>query len=379
MTTIGFRPGSLEGTVRFLDLAADHDEVRAGLDAVWADALASSGFVGGAPVAAFENAWAEACGVAHCISVANGTDALHLILRALGIGRGDEVVVPANTFVATAEAVVSAGATPRFADVDPDTLLLGPSQLAAAITPRTAAVMLVHLYGQPAVTEEVMAVARAAGIAVIEDAAQAHGARWRGRPVGGFGAAAAFSFYPGKNLGALGDGGAVVTDDPVLARRVRVLANHGRRPGDPHVHEVSGWNSRLDTLQAAVLSVKLGRLTAWNAARRHAAATYAGLLRRVDGVRPVVLRPDALSAHHLQVVRVAERDRVRAALDAAGIETGLHYPVPCHRQVAFAAWADEPLPVAEAAAGEILSLPMHPHLDDATIERVCEALHAAVG
>ena len=258
----------MTGQIPFLDVAAMTREVRDAVDPAWRSVLASSRFIGGEIVEQFEAEWAAYCGVGHAVGVANGTDALQLTLTALGIGPGDEVIVPANTFVATAEAVVLAGAIPRFADVCPDTLLLTPGCLEAAITSRTRAVIVVHLYGQMPDMTALCQAADAAGIAVIEDAAQAHGAAWRGQRAGSIGVAGCFSFYPGKNLGAFGDAGAVVTADGGLAGRIKVLRDHGRSAGSHYQHEQVGTNSRLDALQAAVLSAKLTRLEAWNTARR---------------------------------------------------------------------------------------------------------------
>jgi dTDP-4-amino-4,6-dideoxygalactose transaminase len=282
------------------------------------------------------------------------------------------VIVPANTFVATAEAVCHAGARPRFVDVRPDTLLIDPDAVAAAVTPRTAAVVAVHLFGQMADVDALTTLASRQGIALIEDAAQAHGARFRGRRAGSRGVAGSFSFYPGKNLGALGDGGAVVSDDEQLATRIRRLADHGRSGTDRYVHEVSGRNSRLDALQAAVLRVKLARLDPMNQAR-------AALVERYGRGLPawctsVAVAPGAEPVYHLAVVQVPDRPAVTAALDAAGIGWGLHYPVPCHRQPAFAEYADGPLPVAEAAAERILSLPLSPTMAPEQVDRVCEVL-----
>ncbi len=253
----------MDAAVPFFDLGGMTQEVRSDVDAAWSTLLGTGHFVGGAEVDRFEEEWARYCGTAHAIGVANGTDALTLTLRALAIGAGDEVVVPANTFIATAEAVVLAGATPRFADVDPDTLLLTADGLAAAITSRTSAVIAVHLYGQTADMDAISVTAERAGLAVLEDAAQAHGASWWGRPAGSLGRAGCFSFYPGKNLGAFGDAGAVVTDDADLTERLRSLRNHGRVSGSHYRHGDIGTNSRLDSVQAAVLSAKLPRLDAW--------------------------------------------------------------------------------------------------------------------
>jgi dTDP-4-amino-4,6-dideoxygalactose transaminase len=363
--------------VPFADLTAMTREVREEVDAVVAQVFDSGRFVGGPAVERFEQEWAEYCGTAHSVGVANGTDALHLALRALRIGPGDEVVVPTNSFVATAEAVVLAGATPRFADVSPGTLLLTAATLQAAITPRTRAVIVVHLYGQVADMDAIGAVAAAAGIAVVEDAAQAHGAGWRGRRAGSLGHIGCFSFYPGKNLGAFGDAGAVVTDDADLADAIRCMRDHGRRAGSHYDHELLGTNSRLDAVQAVVLSVKLRRLDAWTAARRAVAGHYRR--RLADGpVRLVEVAAQATPVYHLMVARVPERERVRLGLSELGIETGLHYPTPCHLLTPYREYAFEPLPVAERAAEEIVSLPMFPHLTGARVDRVCDALEQVV-
>jgi dTDP-4-amino-4,6-dideoxygalactose transaminase len=305
--------------------------------------------------------------------VASGTAALELCLRALRIGGGDEVIVPTNSFIATAAAVAAVGAEPIFVDVDPGTLLINADAVEASLSPRTAAVIVVHLYGQVADIEPIARVAAKAGVACIEDAAQAHGATWKGRPVGGLVDAGCFSFYPSKNLGAFGDAGAVTTNDPALADRVRSLSNHGRIPGRPEIHASLGGNDRLDALQAAILSVKLARLDDWVAKRRRVAAWYRERLCRVPVVQPEqVARTEP--AHSLAVVQVEDRDRVRMELSRAGIATGIHYPVPCHRQPAFASRASRLLPISERAAGRVLSLPMFPHLTEAMVDRVVEAI-----
>jgi dTDP-4-amino-4,6-dideoxygalactose transaminase len=303
--------------------------------------------------------------------VGNGTDALELILASLGIGPSDEVIVPANTFVATAEAVCAVGARPRFVDVLPDTLLIDPDAVAAAAGPATAAIIAVHMFGQMADVDALIPVARRHGLALIEDAAQAHGARLRGRRAGSVGDAAAFSFYPGKNLGALGDGGAVVTRDPDLAARIRRCADHGRATADRHRHDHRGCNSRLDTLQAAILSIKLADLDNANAARRRAMDRYRQQLP--PSIRPLATHPDAESVHHVAVVRVDDRAAITAAFDRHGIGWGVHYPIPCHRQPAYHEFIED-LPVAEQAAERILSLPMSPTLTDAQVDRVCEVM-----
>ena len=308
---------------------------------------------------------------------------MQLSLTALGLGGGDEVVVPANTFIATAAAVVRAGASPRFADVSDDTLLMTPRTLAEAITSRTRAVIVVHLFGQIPDMTGLLAVARQAGITVIEDAAQAHGAEWDGRRAGSFGEAACFSFYPAKNLGAFGDAGAVVTSRPELADRIRSLANHGRSHGGSHYeHDRLGANSRLDALQAILLSAKLARLETWNERRIAVASRYRELLSRTEfagsELKQTDVAPLARHVYHLFVVRVARRDSVRAELARRSIQTGVHYPVPCHLQPPLLRFADRPLPVAERAACELLSLPMFPHMTDGQVEFVCEALRDAL-
>ncbi len=356
--------------VAFLDLAALHAPLRSRLDVVWEQTMADSAFIGGPAITAFEQRWAQYCGTDHCIGVANGTDALELVLAALGIGPGDEVLVPANTFVATAEAVVTVGATPVFVDVDPGSLLITAREIAAAITPQTRAVMVVHLYGQIAEMDNIKAVTDAAGIHVVEDAAQAHGATYKGRRAGSFGVAATFSFYPGKNLGALGDGGAIVTDDPALTEEIRSLSNHGR--GHHLLHTHRGRNSRLDGLQAAALDVKLDHLDAWNNRRRNAHALY--IDRLTTSVETLTTLPDSRPVHHLEVIRVDDRDRVRDGLAEAGIQTGIHYAMPCHKHPAFAEFDLRPLPVAESAATRQLSLPMHPTLTTDEINTVADTV-----
>lgn len=363
--------------VRFLDLAATGEDIGDAVDAVWAQVTSTSGFVGGPLVERFEAEWAAYCGTQHCVGVGNGTDALQLILEGLGIGADDEVIVPANTFFATCEAIVAVGARPRFVDVDPETLLITADGISGAVNARTAAVIAVHLYGQLPDMDAVVALAERAGIALIEDAAQAHGATWRGRRAGSFGVAAGFSFYPGKNLGAFGDAGAVVTNDQALTARIRSLANHGRAPHAASVHDLVGINSRLDALQAGVLSAKLPHLDGWNAARRSAAECYHERFAG-SGVHTVTVRPDAVTSSHLAVVSVPGRDRVRAALADQGIESGVHYPIPCHLQAPLRSICDEPLPVTESAAERILSLPMHPHLTEDQLERTSDAVLEAV-
>lgn len=363
-------------SIPFLDLVSQHAEVADLVDRDLAEVFRTAGFVGGPHVAAFEEAYARFTGVDHCVGVANGTDAIELALRGLGVGPGDEVITAANTFVATVEAITRAGATPVLVDVDEDALLIDPAAVAAAVTPRTAAVVPVHLYGQLAPVEAVAAAAP--GIPIVEDAAQSQGATRFGRVSGSLGVAAATSFYPGKNLGAAGDAGAVTTTDAAVADAVRMVGNHGSRR--KYEHEVFGVNSRLDAVQAVVLRHKLDRLPTWNASRREAAARYDELLAGRSDVRlPVTLEGNE-HVWHLYVVRVPERDRVLAALHERGVGAALHYPTPVHLTGAFGhlAGGRGSFPVTEAAADAILSLPMFPHLAAAQQEVVADALGAAL-
>jgi dTDP-4-amino-4,6-dideoxygalactose transaminase len=333
--------------VPFTNLAAMAGEVWPSIERDYLACLLGGAYIDVPAVTSFEEEWAAYCGAGYAVGVANGTDALELTLTALRVGPGDEVVVPANTFIATAAAVVRAGAVPRFADVSDDTLLMTPGTLTEAITPRTRAVIVVHLFGQMPDMTGILAAAAKAEIYVIEDAAQAHGAEWDGRRAGSFGDAACFSFYPGKNLGAFGDGGAVVTSQPGLAERVRTLANHGRSCGVSHYeHTCIGTNSRLDALQAILLSGKLAFLDTWTQQRIALAARYREVLSGT-GLRLTGVTSRARHVYHLFVVRVAGRDVVRAELARRGIQTGVHYPVPCHRQPPLRQFADRPLPVAE--------------------------------
>jgi dTDP-4-amino-4,6-dideoxygalactose transaminase len=329
-------------------------------------------------VVSFEEEFARYCDVAHAVGVDSGTSALELALRAYDIGPGDEVITAANTFVATAFAISHAGATPVLVDVDPSTSALDPALIAAAVSRRTRAIIPVHLYGQIAPMEAVTAIAREHGLVVIEDACQAHGARAHGRRAGSFGDAAAFSFYPSKNLGAQGDGGIVVTPHDDIAQRLRLLRNYGTT--EKYRSEIVGFNRRLDTLQAAMLRVKLVHLDDWNVARRGHAAHYDRLLEDVALVRPVVA-DGGEPVWHLYVVRTAERDRVRAQLDARGIQTGIHYPIPVHLQPAYRDLGHGPgdFPVTERLADEIISLPMYPEMSPEAVERVADALRDDVG
>ncbi|SHF76868.1 DegT/DnrJ/EryC1/StrS family aminotransferase [Geodermatophilus nigrescens] len=361
--------------VPFLDLAAVHAELRPALAEAALRVLDSERVLLGPELSAFEQRWAAATGAAEAVGVGSGLDALTLGLRALGVGPGDEVVVPSHTFVATWLAVVQVGAVPVPVDVEEATGAWDPARVAEAVGPRTRALLPVHLYGHPVDLDPLLALAAEHGIAVLDDAAQAHGARYRGRPVGGLAHATAWSFYPGKNLGALGDGGAVTTDDPGVAARVRSLRNYGSTV--KYVHDEIGVNSRLDELQAAFLSVKLAHLEEHNARRARVARRYAEGLAGTGLALPVVAAW-AEPVWHLHVVRTPHRDALRAHLAAAGVEVLVHYPVPPHRQPAFAGTplAAAHLPVADRLAAEVLSLPMGPHLRDDQQDRVIEAIRA---
>jgi dTDP-4-amino-4,6-dideoxygalactose transaminase len=360
-------------SIPFLDLPRTHSALEPELDEAWREVTRSGKFIGGEFVERFEGEWAEYCETAHCVGVASGTAALQLSLMALGIGVDDEVILPANTFFATAEAVVAVGAKPVFVDVDPSTLLMTEIGVASAITRRTAAVIPVHLYGQPVNMDAILNVARAAGIAVIEDAAQAHGATWKGRRAGSLSDVGCFSFYPGKNLGAFGDGGAVVTNDAMLAERIRSLSDHGRACQEYHRHDYIGGTHRLDGLQAAILSVKLSRLEAWNAHRRDVAGWYRTFLAGLP-IEMLQTAPGACSSWHLFVIQSDQRDYIRQQLNNKGIATGLHYPVPCHHQPAFVSAKVPRLPVVERASTRLLSLPIGPHLTKSDTFRVAEAV-----
>ncbi len=355
-----------------VDLRAEYLAVKAEIDAAVQRVLESGWYILGKEVAAFEAEFAAWCGVSAAVGVGNGTDALHIALRACGIGPGDEVITVAHTAVATAAAIALTGATPVFVDIDPATYTLDPERLTGAITPRTKAVIPVHLYGHPADLGKILPIAREAGLRVIEDCAQAHGAEWQGKRVGSIGDLACFSFYPTKNLGALGDGGAIVGNDPALLERVRLLREYGWKPENRYISEIEGMNSRLDEMQAAILRVKLAHLDGWNAHRRRLAAVYAAHLPN-SVVKPVQ-RPGCRHVYHLYVIRSPQRDRLREKLRAAGVATGIHYPVPVHQQAAYGHLSPVSLPVTEQAAGEILSLPMHTTLSEEQIERVCVAV-----
>jgi dTDP-4-amino-4,6-dideoxygalactose transaminase len=362
----------LNKNIPFLDLGAMNAEAAQGIAEAWRAITTESAFIGGRRVQDFESQWASYCGSSFCIGLSDGTAALELALRALGAGPGDDILVPANTFIATWEAIAAVGARPVAVDVDPASLLVTAETLGNALTKNTVGAIPVHLFGQPANMTEIMAFAGRHKLWIIEDAAQAHGARWNGQAVGTFGDAGCFSFYPGKNLGAFGDAGAVITNSHRIAGFVRSFANHGRRDGHADIHDIIGNNRRLDGLQAAILSAKLPFLNSWNARRRNVHSWY----RQRLGTQVVGHTPDtrAVSVHHLEVIRVCNRDQIRGQLTELGIGTGIHYRIPCHRHAAFENLAVPAVPIAESAASEILSLPMYPHMKQEDVEHVCDAM-----
>jgi dTDP-4-amino-4,6-dideoxygalactose transaminase len=352
--------------VPFLDLRAAYLELKAEIDDAIARVCDSGRYILGPEVEAFEAEFAAYCEAKFAVGVANGLDALHLALRCLGVAPGDEVIVPSNTFIATWLAVSQCGATPVPVEPDERTHNINPALIESAITPRTRAIIPVHLYGQPADLDPILAIARTHGLYVLEDAAQAHGARYKGKRIGAHGDAVAWSFYPGKNLGALGDGGAVTTNDPQIADRIRVLRNYGSR--EKYVNETRGFNSRLDPLQAAILRVKLAHLDEWNARRAKIAERYRQGLAEARLVLPYV--PDwAEPVWHLYVVRCAKRHSFQSALAESGVSSSIHYPIPPHLQQAYrqAGYPRGSLPVAESMATEVLSLPIGPHLSDSDL------------
>ncbi|MFC5753884.1 DegT/DnrJ/EryC1/StrS family aminotransferase [Actinomadura rugatobispora] len=363
--------------VPFLDLRAPYAELRTEIDQAVQRVLGSGRYLFGPELEAFEDEFAAYCDAAHCVAVGNGGVALELVFRALDIGPGDEVIVPSHTFFATWAAVSAVGARPVPVEPEEGTRNLDPARIEAAVTPRTRAIVPVHLYGQPADLEPIGKIAERHGLAVVEDAAQAHGARYRGRRIGAGSLAATFSFYPGKNLGALGDGGAVVTRDAALAEQLRLRRNYGSRV--KYHHEVQAGNTRLDELQAAVLRVKLRRLDEWNARRSAVAGRYLRELADVDGLELPAVAPWADPVWHLFVVRSEFRDELQERLAGAGVGTLIHYPVPVHLSPAYAS-PDRPagsLPLAERLAAEVLSLPIGPHLSGREVDAVVAAVRGA--
>jgi len=359
--------------VAFVDLAAQYRAIEPEVNEAIAKVLRETDFILGHAVEAFEREFAAFCEAKHAVGVDSGTSALELALRAFHIGPGNEVVTVANSFIATALAISHVGATPVLVDVDPQTCTMDPKALLNVITPRTKAIVPVHLYGHPADMDPIMEIARKYGLVVVEDACQAHGARYKGKRVGSLGHAAAFSFYPGKNLGAYGDGGVVITNDSTVAKSVEMLRNYGQR--EKYDHVLRGFNHRLDTMQAAVLRVKLKYLDRWNEARREHEQLYAQLLADTDVIRPKESNY-AESVWHLYVVRVKERDSLKAYLAERGIATAIHYPIPIHLQLAYRdlGHTAAAFPVTEKLAGQILSLPMYPELTKNAIDIVADAV-----
>jgi dTDP-4-amino-4,6-dideoxygalactose transaminase len=364
--------------VPFVDLRAQHAAIADEVLMAAIRVMERADFILGEEVARFEDEFARYCEARYAVGTDNGISALELTLRACGVGPGDEVIVPAHTFIATASAVSFIGARPVLVDIDPRNFGLDPSRVEAAVTPRTRALMPVHLYGQPVDVDPLLEIARRRGLFLVEDACQAHGARYKGRRVGALGRAGCFSFYPAKNLGAYGDGGAVVTDDQELADRVRMLRNYGQR--EKYQHAFLAYNRRLDTLQAAILRVKLRSLDRWNEARRRIAAIYD------EGLRGSIVSPPKVAlevehVYHLYVVRTPDRDGLQKHLTARGVTTGLHYPIPIHLQEAYRDLGHRfgEYPEAEQAAAEGLSLPMYPEMSQAESEYVVEAIRAYGG
>ncbi len=370
-------PARVSRAVPLVDLKAQHAAIAAEVQAAIDNVMSNTDFILGADVAEFESEFAHYCGAEHCVGLDSGMSALELGMRAMGIGPGDEVITPAGSFIASSSAISFTGATPVWVDVDPKTYNIDPALIEAAITPRTKAIMAVHLYGQPADMDRILAIGRQHELPVIEDACQSHGARYKGRRTGSLGAFGAFSFYPAKNLGAYGDAGALTTNDPELAEKIRMMRNYGQREKYDHVY--LAWNRRLDTIQAAVLRVKLRHLDRWNASRRTIASLYGELLQHSAANLPYE-SPDVEHVYHLYVVQVDGRERVQSELAALGVSTGIHYPVPIHLQEAYRAArvVAGTFPVTEAAAKRILSLPMYPELTEDGVRRVAAALGRAV-
>lgn len=359
--------------IPFLELTRLHQEIHEPLQTAFNRVLDSGHFIMGPELEAFEAEFAEYCGVKHCLGVGNGLDAIHLLLRAYKIGPGDEVIVPSNTFIATWLAVSQCGATPVPVEPQIDTHNIDPDLIASAITPRTRAILAVHLYGQTADMDRINAIAERYNLIVIEDAAQAHGAEYKGRRVGSLGKAAATSFYPGKNLGALGDGGAVLTDDDGIAAEVKQLRNYGSSV--KYQHDTAGYNSRLDEMQAAFLRVKLKHINDWNARRQKIAQHYSNGLCHADIIRPVV-PAWATPVWHLYVIRSQQRDKLKAHLEQHGVSTVIHYPIAPHLQRCYAEYAKHTLPIAKTLSSEVLSLPISPTTSIEEAQYVIERITA---
>jgi dTDP-4-amino-4,6-dideoxygalactose transaminase len=361
--------------IPFVDLKTQYESIKSEIDAAISDVISRTAFVGGPFLASFEKAFADFCNVRNCIGVANGTDALYLAVRALGIGPGDEVITVANSFIATSEAITAAGAKVVFVDINPATYNIDVTKIEEKVTSKTKAIIPVHLYGQPADMDPILAIAKKHNLKIIEDAAQAHGAEYKGRRIGSIGDAACFSFYPGKNLGAYGDGGAIVTNDDDLAEKVRMIANHGRL--DKYDHKLEGVNSRLDGLQAAILSVKLVHLPAWTEGRRRNAYIYNDYLKDVSVATPEEIN-DVKAVYHLYIVRVKNgmRQKLQDYLASKGIATGIHYPIalPNLQAYAYMNHTQNDFPEATRVSQEIVSLPMYAELSEQQISFVAESI-----
>jgi len=360
--------------VPFLDLKAQYKNIKDEIHSAISEVMEKTAFAGGPFVAKFEKEFASFCNCKHAIGVGNGTDALWLSLIALGVGPGDEVITVPNTFIATAEAITYCGAQPVFVDVDEKTYNMNPSLLEAAITPRTKAIIPVHLFGQPSDMDSIMAIAKARGLFVVEDACQAHGAEYKGRKAGSMGNTGCFSFYPGKNLGAYGEAGAVVTNDDTLAEKMRTFRDHGQ--AKKYYHRMIGWNARMDGIQGAVLSVKMKYIAEWNESRRKHAQDYNTLLSPLSDVVKPYVADNSKHVYHIYAIRIKQRDQIMTKLAEKGVSCGIHYPVPIHLQDAysFLGLGQGSFPVAEKSASEFLSLPMYAELTSDQITYVAETL-----
>lgn len=366
--------------IPLVDLKAQYESIKPEIDAAMARVIANTAFIGGKEVSDFEAAFAAFQGTKRCVGIASGTGAIFLALKALGVGEGDEVITTPHTFIATAEPIEAIGAKTVLVDIDPATYNLDPAKLEAAITPRTKVIMPVHLYGQITGMEAVMDIARRHHLKVIEDAAQAHGAAYQGKRAGQWGDIACFSFYPGKNLGAYGDGGAICTNDDALANRIAKLRDHGRTT--KYAHDMIGYGERLDALQAAILGAKLPHLNDWNDARRSHAGFYNQTLRGLPGIQTPVEAADAHHIYHIYAIRVTgDRDAIVKELNQRGIGAGVHYPIPVHLQPAMAhrGWHEGDFPNAEAAANSVISLPMYPEMSIDQLNQVVEELSEIIG
>lgn len=359
--------------VPFVDLKVQYQSLKPEIDAAIKNVIDNTAFIGGKNVEAFEKVYAQKFGVKHCISCANGTDAIYISLKALGIGPGDEVITVANSWISTSETITQTGAKPVFVDID-EYFHIDPAKIEKKITKRTKAVVPVHLYGQPAAIDPIKRICEAHGLPLIEDCAQSHFATFGGKYTGTFGLAGTFSFYPGKNLGAYGDAGAVITNDDDFARKARLFANHGSL--QKHIHEIEGINSRLDAIQAVVLSVKLNHIDDWNKARHAHGLKYNALLSAVPGVKCPKLRDNAFHIFHVYSLRAPKRDELADFLKTKGVSTGIHYPVALPFMPAYAYLKHKPadFPAAYRCMGEILSLPMYPELSDGQIEYVAQTI-----